>query len=282
MTIALGIIALDGIVIAADRQESYSGIQQTSQGKVSAAFKIDPRSGILISGAGSSTHIDSLSGKLREWFCDDKNEDIKEIRALIEEKNEDFYSRKVLPVTSNPDDYGPDYSLLVACSSGGTKRLWSTDKLALNEESFFCALGLGGATAKALVGKLFCFMPVVNAINLAAFVIHEVKKTVEGCGLETDIAYLWQDAPFFVPSKEIREMDDAFERLKAVGRWQFHDCIASDTSSDPRLVPDNMKKEQSEIREIFVRLNSVRFSKQQEILDALARNETASPAKRPE
>ena len=279
MTIAIGIVAMDGLVVAADRQETV-GYQKNSQGKVTWAWKADPRSSLIVSGAGDGACLDSIGAKLKDWFLDEKEEDIKKIASFIETMNQDFYSTKVLPVTGNPDEYGPDYSLLMAGSVRGVKRLWTTDKLVLNTAPVFDAVGIGAATAKALLGKLFAFTPVINAINLAAFVLHEVKKSVNLCGLETDIAYIWNDAPQFIDSKDIREMEDAFDILSAVERGEFHYCIGSDASSDPRLSHADVKQRRTQVREIFTKLNDKRSAEQQRILKMIADSDI-STSKRP-
>src|SRR5437899_3200980 len=76
MTIALGILASDGIVVAADRLESYGGQFKLDQSKILPVSTVYPDDvnpeligACLISGAGDAGHIDALTEQLAKDFC---------------------------------------------------------------------------------------------------------------------------------------------------------------------------------------------------------------------
>ena len=61
MTIAVGILASDGVVIAADREEG-DGYLKTDTGKVSQTFKgTAPIGSIAITGAGTGPYLDEAA-----------------------------------------------------------------------------------------------------------------------------------------------------------------------------------------------------------------------------
>ncbi len=98
------------------------------------------------------------------------------------------------------------------------------------------------------------------AINLVAFVMYEVKASIEGCGLGTDILYTWQHVPTYVGDDEVQQMEEAFRDYHRSERENLHHCIASDLSHDSRpLVND--KQQRDKLRALFSRLNRERLRK---------------------
>ena len=70
MTICIGILASDGIVIAADREEG-DGYVKTDQGKISTATRlIFPVGSIAVTGSGWGSYLDEVAERLRDKFCD--------------------------------------------------------------------------------------------------------------------------------------------------------------------------------------------------------------------
>jgi hypothetical protein len=263
MTIAIGMIASDGIVIAADRQETF-GNWKTNQGKISAAWKNIPpvlRS-LLITGAGNGAYLDCVAQKLLECFSDNMQEKNGPLREALNEVHKKFYTECVLPLFQC-GDHDPDYSLLIGCNTATDSRvLWTTEKLAFNTIQDYTAIGVGSATAKALLDKLYVRLPVVMAINLISYIMYEVKQTVEGCGLGTDIICSFGPAHlYWYPfDKDIRRMEEAFIALRKVERHNFHYCIASDLSQDARELA-NDEKEAARLHKFFKRLTRLRAEK---------------------
>jgi len=258
MTIAIGLKAADGIVVAADRQESDS-YQKTSVGKVTAHFKRSPLGSLIISGAGTASYIDSISQRVGNWFRADKEtQEQTAVGEQIEKMHRKFYSASVLPFGAYPAEERPDYSLLVGCSMRGQWPIfWTTEKMAFSDDDPFVAIGIGQTTAKALLAKYYARIPVLMAINLAAYVMYEVKNSVEYCGLGTDMFYTVNDVPFPVPPDEIRAMENAFRGFRASEREHLHYCIGSDLTTDMRPL-DKDKRQRSALRRWFGRLNRKR------------------------
>ena len=71
MTIALGLLASDGIVIAADTQETYSGALKVNHPKISGALngdRFNPEGVFIVTGAGSAVHLDPIGQELSDAF----------------------------------------------------------------------------------------------------------------------------------------------------------------------------------------------------------------------
>ena len=258
MTIALGIRATDGIVVAADRQETV-GYQKNDAGKITATSRLNPSGTLIVTGAGNGTYLDAIAQQLQAWFGDDKAAKTPtEIGCMINDLNRKFYAETVLPFAAYPDHERPEYSLLIGCDvATGLPMFFTSEKLAFKSTPDYDAVGLGAATAKALLSKFYVRLPVAMAINLAAFVMYEVKASIEGCGLGTDILYTLGHVMTYLPDDEVQEMEEAFRDYHRSERENLHHCIASDLSHDVRPLADDQHL-RGKLRDIFTRLNEER------------------------
>ena len=96
MTIALGLIAREGIVIAADRQET-EGEHKKAQRKIESLWAL-PVGALLVSGAGNGPYIDTMIERLRLCFGTTQSKEYpaamtNEFRSV----HSIFYSEAVLP-----------------------------------------------------------------------------------------------------------------------------------------------------------------------------------------
>jgi hypothetical protein len=234
MTIALGLLAAGGAVIAADREES-DGTLKTDQGKIGGLWRAT-RGCLAVSGAGNGPYLDSLTASLVDWFNADKT-DFKAdtFGEELRRRHHEFYKRSVLPFA--PYEESVDYELLVcfdpaptpgdialAAKVGGTpgKRceLWKSHKLSLLKVEPFAAVGCGATTAKLLLSKFWVSsIPLEIAVSLAAYVAYHVKRTVKDVGLDTDIMVIKKNfIPYYLPSAEISEMEAKFAEYEYAER----------------------------------------------------------------
>jgi hypothetical protein len=228
MTIALGLIADDGVVIAADRQETL-GEQKTDQRKIESLWAM-PVGSLLVSGAGNGPYLDSMTQRLYRCFgvdglewdeADDMTEKFRQTHAA-------FYSEAVLPFSGYQPYERPDYELLFGCSVGNSAHfLWYSHKLALNRVQGYRAVGIGQATAEAMLKKFYVTrLPLKVAISLAAYVVYQVKNSVEGCGFETDVMFTQIGTPpCRVTPETIQGMDKSFAEYRLIERDDLYNCI---------------------------------------------------------
>ncbi len=261
MTIALVIRALDGFVVAADRQET-AGDQKHEQGKITSIWKATPPACLVVTGAGDGLYLDSISARLRESFNKSKEPDLDKIGAELDALNQEFYRERVIPISDDPA-LRPNYDLLLACRSANRIAIWKTSQLAFVKEEFYSAVGIGDMTATPLLKKLWLPVPIEEAVNLAAFAIQEVKASVEGCGLGTDIVFVKTEMfqnfiPMFMEDDEIREMENLFRLYRKTEREAFHYCVAHVPSAHTRDVIEKYQENRSKMRDAFEKLNNRR------------------------
>jgi hypothetical protein len=266
MTIAVGILAPNGAVIAADRQET-AAYQKGEEGKITTVWRADPPGCLTITGAGDGFYIDSISAVLRDWFGSSKEKDIDKLRTEADVLTQEFYKSRVIPISDDPN-LRPDYELLLVCKSFARMQMWKTSRLAFNRSPMWDAVGVGQVVATALINKLWLPVSVEEAVNLAAFTVYEVKASVDGCGLGTDVVFITNDpnpfvngVPVFLEDAEIREMEDIFRRYHKVEREMFHQCVAHATSVHTRDVFEKYKDERPKMSEAFKEINERRRSR---------------------
>lgn len=217
MTIALGILASDGVVIAADSQETVQGYWKGNQGKVwwagqySDLKKSKGRSaGVCgIGGAGNRAgYVDSLTFKLIKAFQRDADAvDRDDLERVFEKETTTFHREHVAPY----GDY-PDVSMVIGYYRNHHAGLFSTDRGALTHHNTYAAVGIGAMEARGFLRNIWRLrVDLANAIVLAAYAVFLAKEKVDGCGSFTDIAYLKAHAAAFVDR-------DAVERLEKVFR----------------------------------------------------------------
>jgi 20S proteasome alpha/beta subunit len=193
MTICIGIVASDGVVIAADREEG-DGYLKNDTGKISVVFKgTVPIGQFAVTGAGTSANLDEAGNLLRNAYSDNHDPEVgeSEVVSALAKAHRDYYTETILPFDAYPRDERPFYRLLIGCDSAAFgKRLWSTSELAFNSTNDYEAVGSGETVAKGILSTLYDSIPLLYAIKLAAYVIYKTKISVSNCGLGTDIVIL--------------------------------------------------------------------------------------------
>jgi 20S proteasome alpha/beta subunit len=262
VTIAIGLIASDGIVFAADREGS-DPFQKIDQGKIKGRFvNHPPYNSIMLGGAGSGSHCDAISDGVLDWFSKAHHPlDMSVVETQVRTLNKEFYKEHVLPLSNYPSIERPDYELLIGCKMRNETSLWTSEYLVLNRRSAFAAIGSGKLTALSLLREVYAYIPVISAINLAVYVIGEVKRFVPGCGLETDVLYACNDCePSKIVGDDAREIEDALRSFNRVlRRADLHRYIGSNLSLDPRTKPKVVESESEQILRRFKELNEKRL-----------------------
>jgi len=187
MTIALGMIARHGLVIAADTEMSW-GVDRKTDGSKIAAFT---DAGVAIAGAGNGDFIDALTARLHGLLrARNRTKNLQEILKAVRRETMDFYRQNIAPL-SDPDC---EVSLLIGIERGGRTALWKVYKTTV--QAYDCAaIGAGSQEADILFGEFFGStrkpdFSLVAARATAAYMIHIVKERVQTCGKRTEIVLI--------------------------------------------------------------------------------------------
>jgi hypothetical protein len=214
VTIAIGLLATDGIVIAADTQTGITDYLKMSYGKIAFGRTLNagkPAPNFAITGAGNSPYLEAIrQSEMDQYFKRDLDTPIAEVENGIRQRIDDFYSRHVAPFASSPGY--PDVSLLIAAHSGNKRAVWYTEKNLLVPCMQYAAVGAGTMYARILLHKLWAEFDLREALLLAAYVIYHVKECVDGCGHDSQVVFLQPTIAGYIHPDAIRSMEQIFRK----------------------------------------------------------------------
>jgi 20S proteasome alpha/beta subunit len=223
MTIALGILGQQCLVIGADTEENY-GAQKYQQGKIVSSWRggDNPHGSICISGAGSAPHIEAASDEIVKQFRS-FSATMEEFESWLANFVYEFYSRHVMPFVGRVSvDEVPEFELVIGARHEHTTRLWTTHKTTLNKNSPYVVIGISRGASQALLARLFRPLPSLNvAAILAAYVIRQAKLSSISVGLDTEIRFIYMEGHSVVPEEKIKAWEEIFAKYESVQREMF-------------------------------------------------------------
>ena len=186
MTIALGILASDGIVLAADTELSWGDVRKTEGAKIA----IWPNEGLAIAGAGNANYIEALSERVHAAVQRHTTPDVTKIRRDVQAALVKFHYDHILPW----NDPTLDVDLLIALRRGAVQVLWVTYKTTMRP-CVCAAIGSGSVEADSLFVQFFNLtkrpsLDLVTAQVMATHLAHVAKERIPGCGKNTDVVLI--------------------------------------------------------------------------------------------
>ena len=227
MTIAVGLIANGGVVLAADTQltDALSGKGQS--GKIMAAGRSDPErehTGVCAV-TGATNNFDFIHGLGDELWKDfletidgaDKETTFERFEGIVYS----FYGRHILPEPQL------DVSVLIAYQRDGISALWQSSRGLLIEQPEYGAVGIGASEALGWLGRMWRgSLDIPATVVTATFAVAVAKDSVEGCGKHTNAMIIEADRFRRVPQAIVNEIDTLYEELSYDLQPNFiHKCF---------------------------------------------------------
>ena len=228
MTICIGMLATDGIVIAADAQESDQYYKRSQQkifsylGNVSLGNNPDPPSmGCAFTGAGDAGYLDAFFAYAMQGI------DTKATQAAFEtflaDKLYSFHERHIFPLAaaSNP----PEIQVLVGAHVHWQTCMFVSHGSTIRRAFPHAAVGAGAHFALGIMGDIGGVPRDLKHMELtAAYVLALTKESIEGCGKYTAIVSIHnsrvEDTPG-EPSRMIRPQHPLTHVSgKKIRRWE--------------------------------------------------------------
>jgi hypothetical protein len=215
MTIALGLLAKDGLVLAADTEETYGASLKHKHTKIWAALATD-QSGdeakfrcCVVSGAGDGSYIDAISRQIVESVTKREELPDAEIESGFRATLRDFYAEHVLPFAA--DRNPPEFELLIGVQLPQARLLRTGRNVLYEPFGDFIACGSGLTMAYPLLSRFYQGPrpDVRTAVLVAAYVMYHTKEAVPGCGKATEIMGFAEDRTFEVRSDIMDELERA-------------------------------------------------------------------------
>ncbi len=199
MTIAIALSAHNGVVVAADTQESTGDYMKGAKGKMACYYARDKDwvESCIVAGAGDSGYVQALIEELGQTYqAADPNMQIhsmeKKSPPSLQSEFRDcvkkFYKEHIIPFAAYPERKRPDVEMLIACQRKVMTGIFTTEKTVVNYSPTYKAVGFGSTFAELFLGKLWGGMSIDQAEVLAAYVVFMAKESVESCGKFTTMA----------------------------------------------------------------------------------------------
>jgi 20S proteasome alpha/beta subunit len=209
MTVAIGMVAEDGLVLAADTQETIAGYWKVHSGKIRALRSASGSAAgaMLVSAAGDAVYCDALMQRLTAASPDALRGDV-DMEARCAEVIHEFHTAYVTPYHVDP----PHVQTLIAMQAPSRNMLAVTDRSVIVRHDQFASIGIGGLHAHGLLNQLWHWqgLSVVTMSVVAAYVIFQVKERVDGCGKWTEVGFLRGGQFHFLTRTEVTELEDIF------------------------------------------------------------------------
>lgn len=219
MTIALGVLANNGAILAADTEVTWNYLK-TSGTKITYATE---NGAIAVTGAGWLTHVEAASQGLIDIFKKESSAPIAELEPKFGAGIKRFYKEQIIPFASFPNEERPAFELIIAAQRGGETRLWATSRTALCRRSDYAAVGTGNEYASALFERLFnpakidrTRINTETASLLATYVTLFAKEHVQGCGKKTQVVRLDDNTATPLQPPCVEMMEYHFSRYSEV------------------------------------------------------------------
>jgi 20S proteasome alpha/beta subunit len=254
MTIALGVLCGDGLIIAADTEES-DGFLKTSASKISIATNIyvyasvgkKPRLGrgpqeiaaCAVAGAGDSAYLDTITPMLIDDFQETEQADEDAIQGEFSKTVRKFYIEHVVPFAQYPAIDRPDFSVLVGVSrKDKAELLFASSKTTLRRCAPFAAVGVGATFANQLLKRLWpqTWVDRKTAALLVAFIMFHVKESVENCGKLTDVVVMHNGTRTYMPWELRSGLEAIFFRYSRIEGDVMHAIFSMSDSHQKQSV----------------------------------------------
>ena len=252
MTIAVGVLANGGVVLAADTQLTITNFWKGKGGKIMATSrrKAARPSGVCAI-TGATTHYEYLHGLgddiTRDFLANIERAD----KAIAYDRFgvvlRRFYRRHIVPITVDQ----PAVDVLVAYQRGDETALWQSAKNKLIEQPEYGSVGIGAFAANAWLEKIWkgrLDMP--TAIVSAVFAAAVAKESVDGCGKYTNVLIVEAEQFRRIPQDIVNEIDSLYEMLSSELQPNFVlECLGEEPGQRPLLSRDQFVSRITDIRQ---------------------------------
>jgi len=220
MTIAAGYVCNTGIVLCADTQETIPGYTKNKGNKL-IAFQC-PSLNLVFAGSGNNaTQIDETAYEVAAQIIADEPKDARAFRRSLRTVLEELF-----PKAHYPRGPQPEVDMLMAIKWKGDASLYRISDCNVAPIPQRAAVGTGVILALQLLERHYDrTVQIGEAAIICSYVLYHVKKWVDGCGGNTEIALIPKegDGITFMPSSEVDKFevyaqayDDALNHLLLV------------------------------------------------------------------
>jgi hypothetical protein len=224
VTIAIGLLSNVGIVFAADTQLTHDGFMKSDEGKLSLtlcpvydeqARALSKTRSLGVTGSGNAQYIKEMRRRFGVRFATLRTaEEVINPQVALQEELSKMHADHIVPFDRYAPNERPEIFMILGAQIGPKKQIWSTEKNLLVPEDNYAAVGIGASYAKILLSRFYPPAPpnLALATLIAAYVIFNVKETIDGCGKGTSIFSTTESLPSLLGGREIRALEEVFRK----------------------------------------------------------------------
>lgn len=260
MTIALGILGPNGVVLGADTEETIGGTK-TDALKVSTGICLglhgNNPSAIAITGAGDSGYLDYLFEDFVSYFRDHENLTVLQLQSEFRKMLQAFYKEHIVPF--RPSELDLDVELVVGIQRNNETGLWVSARDTLRKSHGYEAVGMGATEAKkTLRHSIGSGHTLELTAMIACYAVQRAKESSTYCGKNTVLLCLRNDSVFNVYPDVIEKAERLFRKYEGQEYTSFMYAVGhpfSDEEKEARHI-EKMANWQRELRNEFKQLTS--------------------------
>jgi len=219
MTIALGMLASTGVVLATDTEESWGDVGdiKTATTKMISVSRKEVTGNsfcMAVAGAGNSDYLQRVKLELAAKVFASPTWRFETSSDMVEEYLLKFYGDHITPFWPDVKDFQ-----LIAGVAGSTQgHLWITDKTTVVPCPYgYEAVGVGRAYATALLSRFHSTgMNLESCSLLAIHVVHCVKEFIGGCGKQTHVVACTAENNVHLNPAKVDEAERLLKKLFAI------------------------------------------------------------------
>jgi 20S proteasome alpha/beta subunit len=253
MTVVVGLKFMEGMVLAADREENDSYLRYQVQKIQRLRFPNKMIAGIT--GDGDAHFIDFSTDKIKGFLLSRPKMSISRIDKGIETVLKEVFQEHIFASNLGAAER-PDFGLLIACIQHGKQKLFKTKQAAPLEVFDFAASGYGASYAEILIRKFWGTLTLHSAVLLGLHVVQQTQKHVCSVGEGMDIVILKTDGKSATLTSALtKPLGEKLERLNYEFEGAFFSALyGSSWLQDADKFRDDAWKIRSELQAELDRL----------------------------
>jgi len=223
ITTAIGMLAGNAVVLAADTQESDGYFKEYAL-KISSAMthsRIDAtvKSAVAITGAGPGVHLDAVSDEIINMFHEGQYRTLDAFQNKLQSVVKEFYFEHVAKLKQYEIDR--DFRLIVGAQIEGDVGLWTTEATVTLRSLGLEAVGTGSPFAKMAMLSRAISLDTEQTILLAILGITNAKEHDHYSGKGTSVVCLKDNVAHDVPWYRIEEAGKLLKRCDGIEHSAF-------------------------------------------------------------
>jgi hypothetical protein len=212
MTIAAGFPCKEGLVLCADTQEVISGYVKTDTEKMTVIQ--GAKWNVFITGAGDSDSIELAVQEITHDLM--KVRPPQTLQVAIKKTLHEVFIDTIQPYANFPIEDRPSATLLIGVQSEGVVSMYKSHGLVFRRIDTSECVGMGIALGKSLTAQFFRKdLTLKRAGLIAIYILHQVKRWVDGCGGNSDIILIGRHNLTWarLPTENVESLEKHFDQF---------------------------------------------------------------------